>query len=122
MTSDTEIQIKEWNSATSSTEVTGESVSTHSIAKSLTPDNFVKLFDEYLNLGGKDFQNGKEVGLKLRSTHRTLQRQAICFAFGLIVGLSEQTYSDPRNEVAIQTAKKVNEMIKNGELPFGLYI
>lgn len=122
MSEDTEIQLKEWNSITSKTELSGGSVSIYTVAKSLTPDNFVKLFDEYLNLGGKDFQSGKEVGLKLRTTHRTLQRLAITFAFGIIAGLSEQPYSDPRNEVAIQTAKKVADMINNNELPFGFYI
>jgi hypothetical protein len=46
----------------------------------------------------------------------------VCFAFGLIAGLSEQEYTDPRNETAIQTAKKVAQMLENDDLPFGLYI
>jgi hypothetical protein len=58
----------------------------------------------------------------LRFTHRTLQRLAICFAFGIIAGLSEQEHTDPRNETAIQTAKKIKAMIDKGELLFGLYI
>ena len=73
-------------------------------------------------MGGKDFREGKQVGLQLRFTHRTLQRLAICFAFGVIVGLSEQEHTDPRNETAIQTAKKVAQMLAEGEFPFGLYI
>ena len=60
--------------------------------------------------------------MNLRSTHRTLQRLAICFSLGLIIGLSEQQYSDARNETAIETAKKLAEMFKKGELPTGLYI
>ena len=80
------------------------------------------MLDEYINLGGKDFREGKEIGLQLRSTHRTLQRLAICFAFGIIVGLSEQEYTDPRNETAIQTAKKIVQMLEDGDLPLGLYI
>ena len=40
----------------------------------------------------------------------------------MIVGLSEQAYTDPRNETAIQTAKKVAQMLEGGELPFGFYI
>ena len=83
----------------------------------MSPENFTALFDDFLNLGGKDFREGKEVGLQLRFTHRTLQRLAICFAFGIIVGLSEQEHTDARNETAIQTAQKVANMLEAGELP-----
>jgi hypothetical protein len=58
----------------------------------------------------------------LRFTHRTLQRLAVCFAFGIITGLSEQEYTDPRNETAIQTAKKIAQMLEKGDLPLGLYV
>ena len=68
------------------------------------------------------YLEGKEIGLQLRFTHRTLQRLVICFAFGLIAGLSEQEYTDPRNGTAIQTAKKIAQMLEDGELPLGLYI
>jgi hypothetical protein len=61
-------------------------------------------------------------GARASSTHRTLQRLVVCFAFGLIAGLSEQNYTDPRNETAIQTAKKIAQMLEEGELPLGLYI
>jgi hypothetical protein len=40
----------------------------------------------------------------------------------MIAGLSEQEYTDPRNEVAIQTSKKVVQLMESGELPVGLYI
>lgn len=121
-TEDTVIQLKTWNSKTSMTEMTRESISIYTIAKSMTLDNFTKLFDEFLNLGGKQYADGKIIGMKLRSTHRSLQRLAICFAFGVIAGLSEQEYTDARNETAVETAKKIKKMIDQGELPFGLYI
>jgi hypothetical protein len=73
-------------------------------------------------LGGKQFEEGQDIGQLLRRTHRTLQRLAICFALGLIVGLSEQEYTDPRNEEAIKTAKKVAQMVQNGELSMGFYL
>ena len=116
------ISIKDWNSDCSRIEETGEAISTYQVAKSLTSENFAALLDEYLNLGGKDFREGKEIGLQLRFTHRTLQRLVICFAFGLICGLSEQEYTDPRNETAIQTAQKVAQMLEEGEFPLGQYI
>ena len=80
------ITLKDWNSDCSRIEETGETISTYQVAKSLTTENFAALFDEYLNLGGKDFREGREIGLQLRFTHRTLQRLVICFAFGLIAG------------------------------------
>ena len=119
---ETTIQLRGWNSTNSRIEETGETVSIYTIAGSLTMDNFAKLFDEFLNLGGKQYAEGKIVGMKLRFTHRSLQRLAVCFAFGIIAGLSEQEYTDARNETAVATAKKVKQMIDQGELPFGLYV
>ena len=119
---ETTIQIRDWNSTNSAMEDTGETVSIYAVARSMTLVNFTKLFDEYLNLGGKQYAEGKIVGMKLRFTHRSLQRLAVCFAFGIISGLSEQEYVDARNETAVETAKKVKQMIDQGELPFGLYI
>ena len=116
------IHIKDWNPESHMTEPTGETVSIYAIARSITPDNFAKLLDNYLNLGGKGFSEGKLVGLHLRHTHRTLQRLALCFALGMIVGLSEQEYTDARNETAIETAQKIAQMVRDGELPTGMYI
>jgi len=116
------IKIKDWNLDCSRMEETGETISTYQVVKSMTLENFAAMLDDFLNLGGKDFHEGKQVGWQMRSTHRTLQRLVVCFAFGMIAGLSEQERTDPRNETAIQTAKKIVEMIDGGELPLGLYI
>lgn len=123
MTNDTnKIHIKDWNPASHMTEHTGETVSIYAIARSITPVDFAKLIDNYLNLGGKGFAEGELVGLQLRRTHRTLQRLAVCFALGLIAGLSNQEYTDARNETAIQTAQKIAQMLKDGDLPTGMHI
>jgi len=116
------IKLKAYCSESSRNEETGETISVYTLAKSLTLENFASMLDDFLNLGGKGYREGKEVGLQLRFTHRTLQRLVICFAFGLITGLSEQEYTDPRNETAIQTAKKVVKLMEAGDLPVGLYI
>jgi hypothetical protein len=116
------IKIRAYNSETSRTEETGETIDVYTLAKSMSIDNFAAMLDDFLNLGGKGFREGKEVGLQLRFTHRTLQRLVIWFAFGMIAGLSEQQYTDPRNETAIQTAKKVVQLMESDELPLGLYI
>ena len=116
------IQLKQYNSETGCNEATGETISTYQLAKSMTLENFSTLLDEFLNLGGKGFPEGKQTGLQLRYTHRTLQRLVICFALGMIAGLSEQEHTDPRNETAIKTAKKIVELMEAGELSLGLYI
>ena len=116
------IQIKKWNAETNMQEPTSEEISIYKVAKSMSAENFAILFEDFLNLGGKQFQEGRLIGLHLRHTHRTLQRLAVCFALGMIVGLSEQERTDPRNETAIKTAKKLAEMVRNGELPMGAYL
>ncbi len=116
------IKLRAYNSESSRTEETGETIDVYTLATSLTLENFASMLDDFLNLGGKGFREGKEIGLQLRFTHRTLQRLIICFAFGIIAGLSEQEFTDPRNEAAIQTAKKVVQLMESGELPVGLYI
>jgi len=116
------IQLMQRNPDTGREEPGDETISIYVLARSMTPDNFTKLFDQYLNLGSKGFLEGKQIGLNLRFTHRTLQRLAVCFAIGLVIGLSQQQYSDARNETAIETAKKLARMVENGDLPFGSYI
>ena len=118
----TNIQLLQRNPETGREEPGDETISIYALARSMSPENFTKLFDQYINLGSKGFSEGKQVGLNLRFTHRTLQRLAICFALGLVIGLSEQQYSDARNETAIETAKKLARLVENGELPFGSYI
>jgi hypothetical protein len=122
MTEENTIRLKGWHPLTHMLEVTGVQVGAGQIAQSLTAENFTRLLDDYLNLGGKGYPEGLLIGQNLRGSHRTLQRLAICFCFGIIVGLSEQQFTDPRNEIAIQTARKVRQMIEQGELPFGFYI
>lgn len=100
-----------------------EEFSAYTVARSIPNlDGFAEVLDDYLNAGGKQFPEGKKVGLRLRQTHRTLQRQVVAFCLGVICGISEQEYTDPRNDVAIKTAKKVREMVDAGELPVGPYI
>lgn len=116
------IRLKAYDPDTSCNEATGETLDVYSLAKSLTPENFAALLEDYLNLGGKGYREGHQIGLQLRHTHRTLQRLAICFALGMIAGLSEQEFTDPRNETAIKTAKKVVKLLEEGGLPVGPYI
>lgn len=122
MSDSTDIQLYGWNSESEKYELTEQRVSIYSIAKSMTFENFCRLFDDYLNLGAKGFPEGKRVGLQMRMTHRSLQRLVVCFTLGIIIGISDQKFSDERNETAIQTAKKIAEMLEKGDLPLGLYL
>jgi len=97
-------------------------VSVYSVSKSMTFDNFCYLFSEYMNMGGKDFRDGEKVGEAFRNEHRTLQGLAVRFCLGIIVGLSKQEYTDPRNETAVNACKKIAQMIKDGELDAGYMI
>ena len=99
-----------------------DEISVSELAKCMTPENFVCFLDNYLNYGGKQYEEGYRVGQELRNTHRTLQRSAVAMALGIIVGISEQEHTDARNEYAIAMAKKIAEMYKNGELSIGCYI
>jgi hypothetical protein len=93
------------------------------VARALqTPLQIAEVLSRTLNLGAKQFVSGRLVGRLLRSDHRTLQRQAIGFCLGVIVGLSDQQYTDPRNSTAIETAKKISRMVDDGELPLGSYL
>lgn len=97
-------------------------VSTHLLARSLDTKLFSQILDDYLNVISWDFQSAVEVGKELRHTHRTLQRSAVLFALGILSGISEQEYTDARNETAINTAKKIKQMLENDELPVGRFI
>jgi len=101
--------------------VEGE-VSVSNIARSISHEQFVYLFDNFLNYGMKDYREGYAVGRDLQHTHRSLQASAIRFALGVIVGLSEQEYTDARNEVPVETAKKIAKMLESGELQRGWMI
>ncbi len=97
-------------------------VSVSEIARCISHEQFVYLFDNFLNYGMKDYREGYAVGRDLQHTHRSLQASAIRFALGVIVGLSEQEYTDARNEVPVETAKKIAKMLESGELEKGWMI
>jgi hypothetical protein len=90
------------------------------LARSLSAEQFAELFDDFLNSGGKDQQEGEQSGKILQSTHRTLQASAIRWCFGFLKGISKDVvYTDARNEKAIIAAKQVTEMVEKGEINYG---
>ncbi len=104
-------------------EVNNEKIetTTSTIARNITSEDLANIIDDHLN-GLYNQEAGMMVGVKLRNTHRTLQRLAVKFALDLLYGISQQDYTDARNQQAIETAKKIRQMVDNGELPIGYYI
>lgn len=101
-----------------------EAISLGRIAKILNRDNLpVLLGDMANNMGNLDnITAGKQVGEKLRYQHRTLQACIVNLLLGILVGMSEQEYTDARNEVAIKTCKRIAEMLESGELGVNAFI
>ena len=119
--SDNKIQLFHWD-YDKQQRVEDEVVFISAIARCMTEENFVKLFDDFLNYGGKGWETGKAVGEKFRTTHRTIQASAVRFMFGFLSAISDQNYTDARNETAIKSAKKIKQMLDDNELSGGLYI
>ena len=92
------------------------------LARSLDNGTMADLIGEYVNVGMKDFADGYAAGHKARKEHRTIQRSIVCFALGILCGISEQESTDERNATAIATAKKVKDLVEAGQLPTGMLI
>jgi hypothetical protein len=116
-----EIQLHHWD-YDKNKRVEDGTVSTHQIAKCIDPETLVELLDDFLNYAGRGYGTGITVGKGLRTHHRTLQRSAVAFALGLIVGISDQKFTDPRNAQAIETAKYIGKLVGEGKLPLGPYL
>lgn len=96
---------------------------TRDLARSMDAEQMAGVIDDWLNnIAREGFNSGKEIGHTLRTTHRTLQRSAVLMAFGILAGLAEQDYTDPRNEDAIKSAKVVAQMLAEDKLSFGRFI
>jgi hypothetical protein len=119
-----EITLKHYDYDTGITEETGK-VDTHTLARSMTPEQFQQLLSDYLNVGGKQLTEGENIGRLARTDHRTLQRLEIAFALGIVSGLADQEerFTDDRNHDAVMAAKKVKTMLNDtGELNIGMYV
>lgn len=100
----------------------GTEISVNGLARAITPEQFAHLIEDICNVMGDSFTKGRVVGDLLTHSHRTLQRSAVVYLLGAIVGLSKQAHTDARNETAIATAQKIAQMVENGELPFGPFV
>jgi hypothetical protein len=116
------LTFKKYNIETKLYEPCGEAT-TYTIARAFEDNKqFAEFFGEYLNVGMKDYRCGEETGKFLRSEHRTVQGSLIRFCLGVICGMSEQEYTDARNETPVLMAKKIAQLVKDGELKMGYMI
>jgi hypothetical protein len=99
-----------------------EEVSAYLVGKCATSQNMADILDEYCNCGMKDYRDGLIVGRLCQNKHRTIQASIIRFCLGVIVGLSGVEYTDARNETPVKMGKKIESMIKSGDLIMGYMI
>ena len=105
-----EIQIKQYDYDKKAYEEVGEPVSIYLLAKSINREQFAKFMEDWTNNFSVSYGEGQRIGRLLHSAHRTLQRSIIVVLTGIISGLSEQVYTDPRNEHSIALAKDIKAL------------
>ncbi len=87
-------------------------ISVRTVAKNMTPDNLAVLLDNYSNNTlFSPSRDGYALGERLCRVHRYLQGQLIEFLLQTLRVLSQQEYTDPRNEVMIKFAKQATDRI-----------
>ena len=92
------------------------------LGRDLSPEEFAEIIESYVNVYGHEFRTCKKIGEILTNNHLTIQRSVIVFAFGIIAGMSTTKMVDPRNAEAVEAAKKITEMLENGEISLGAFL
>jgi hypothetical protein len=116
-----EIQLHHWD-YDKEERIEDGTVSTAQIAQCVTEEGLVELFDDLLNYGGRGYKVGLVVGKAFHHKHPTIQRSAIAFCLGFILRMADTPWADGRNQTAVETAKKIQALADNGELPLGPYL
>lgn len=99
-----------------------DEISLNSIAKSMSHDQFADFMEDFCNSYNHDFRQGLTVGKRLQTAHRTLQATVVRYLLGILVGLSEQDYTDARNEAAVTACKQIAAQIEEGDIKIGYMI
>lgn len=116
------LQLRRYNYDKNEMETIGQA-ELYDISKSAEEGHVAYILEGFLNRSSKhSIRSGEEIGRILKIAHRTLQRKIVGFCLGVLHGIADQEYTDPRNADAINTAKKISKMMDNGDLPIGPYI
>jgi len=99
-------------------EPSGEMISTSQISHSITIGQLASLLDNYLNLGGKSWREGLELGRLFLTTHPTIQQLFVSFLMGALMGMAEKEdrYTDARNTASAEMLRKLKKLVDDGEL------
>lgn len=116
------ITVSTYDYDTGERKVVVEDLSIWLLAKSLTPEHLAALLDDFLNSFNNPFRTGETVGEKFLATHRTIQGCFVNFLLGCLAGISNEEYTDLRNQTAIAAAKEVKRLLDEGKLPIQPFI
>jgi len=77
----------------------------------------VRFFSDWMNvMSFNPARVGRWLGTQFHREHRTLQGVFINFLLGCIRGISEQAYTDARNETGVASCQRIVEMLDTGEI------
>lgn len=119
--SEREIKLTHYDYDTKETIEDG-TISTYDIAKCATPENIAEILTDWMNSFSRDYSTGVKIGKLLEGKHRTLQSSVGRMVLGILVGLGEQNYTDPRNEAIVALGKQLKEMLEDGTINMGYMI
>ena len=116
------VDVTHFNYDTNKAEVVIPHLSLWLVAKSMSVKQFASMLSDWINSYSVDYNAGEEIGKLFRFQHRTLQGTLYRLVLGILVGLSQQEYTDPRNEVAVRNSKKIAQMLDDGTVERGYMI
>ena len=106
------IRLKTYNHETWRYEETGQEVSMHSLAHSLSPEQVADLLGSWANAGGKEFQEGQAIGQALWREHRYLQHLVVQMCVGILHEMGRQKWSDARNEFSLKVCRGISALLE----------
>jgi len=115
------VKLKNYNYDKHETEDVGE-VSIYTLSRSMDVYEMGALLEGWINCDFREYREGLAIGKLAHSMHRTLQASLFRFCIGVITGISQQEYTDARNEIAVETSKKIAKMFEDGDLKLGYMI
>lgn len=112
------IKLMQYNYDVKASELVGE-VDLHLVAKNCKKEDTAKLLSYICNSFNTEFENGVTIGKLLQSEHRTVQATIVRFLLGIVVGLSRDAWTDPRNEAAVACGRVLDNLIISKDNPKG---
>lgn len=97
-------------------------VSLYGLSKTLTAPMIASIFENWANsMSRNPKRDGEIVGRLLSTAHRTLQGCAVNFFISVLISF-DTAWSDPRNDVAMDTCRKIKALVDRGEIKWQPFI